>query len=125
MLASRLLESSSSTAASPTDAPCAGGRGALGEADGAVADRTTVFDDSVPGAARWVATPTASAHVSGDAADIGPPAAAAWLSLHGAAYALCQIYANEPWHYDLRPEAVGLRRTPRPRPACRAAPAGG
>jgi hypothetical protein len=57
-------------------------------------------------AARWVATPTTSAHVSGDAVDIGPRDAAAWLSEHGAAYGLCQIYGNEPWHYELRPEAI-------------------
>jgi D-alanyl-D-alanine carboxypeptidase len=57
-------------------------------------------------AARWVATPDTSAHVSGDAVDIGPAAARAWLSAHGAAYGLCQIYRNEPWHYELRPEAV-------------------
>ena len=135
-------------------------RGALGEADGAVPDGTTVFDDEVPGvanldpallgalrqaatdaaddgveffvdsgwrspayqeqllheaiskygseaeAARWVATPNTSAHVSGDAVDIGPADAAAWLSEHGAAYGLCQIYGNEPWHYELRPEAI-------------------
>jgi zinc D-Ala-D-Ala carboxypeptidase len=135
-------------------------RGALGEADGAVPDGTTVFDDDVPGvanldpdllgalrqaatdaaddgvefvvdsgwrspayqehllqeavskygsqeeAARWVATPETSPHVSGDAVDIGPSDAAAWLSEHGAEYGLCQIYANEPWHYELRPDAV-------------------
>jgi hypothetical protein len=134
--------------------------GALGEADGAVPDGTTVFDDDVPGvgnldpallgalreaatdaagdgveflvdsgwrsrayqeqllqeavskygseaeAARWVATPETSPHVSGDAVDIGPSSAATWLSEHGARYGLCQIYANEPWHYELRPEAV-------------------
>jgi zinc D-Ala-D-Ala carboxypeptidase len=57
-------------------------------------------------AARWVATPTTSAHVSGDAVDIGPREAAAWLSEHGAEYGLCQIYGNEPWHYELRPEAT-------------------
>ena len=56
-------------------------------------------------AARWVATPNTSAHVSGDAVDIGPSDAAAWLSEHGAEYGLCQIYGNEPWHYELRPEA--------------------
>jgi zinc D-Ala-D-Ala carboxypeptidase len=131
----------------------------LGEADGAVPDGTTVFDDAIPGvarldpallgalrraardaaqdgvrfvvdsgwrspayqeqllheavlkygsveeAARWVATPTTSAHVSGHAVDIGPSQAAAWLARHGAAYGLCQIYANEPWHYELRPDA--------------------
>jgi zinc D-Ala-D-Ala carboxypeptidase len=53
-------------------------------------------------AARWVATPNTSAHVSGDAVDIGPSGAAAWLSGHGAEYGLCQIYGNEPWHYELR-----------------------
>jgi hypothetical protein len=135
-------------------------RGPLGEADGAVPDGTTVFDDEVPGvakldtallvalrraatdaapdgvqfvvnsgwrsrayedqlrreaivkygsaeaAARWVATGSTSAHTTGDAVDIGPSGAAAWLSEHGAAYGLCQIYANEPWHYELRPEAI-------------------
>jgi zinc D-Ala-D-Ala carboxypeptidase len=57
-------------------------------------------------AARWVATPNTSAHVSGDAVDVGPSDAAAWLSAHGAAYGLCQIYDDEPWHYELRPEAI-------------------
>jgi zinc D-Ala-D-Ala carboxypeptidase len=137
-----------------------GHHGALGEADGAVPDGTTVFDDQIPGvakldsallgalrqaatdaaddgvefvvdsgwrspayqeqllheavlkygseveAARWVATPSTSAHVSGDAVDIGPSGAAAWLSEHGAEYGLCRIYGNEPWHYELRPEAI-------------------
>jgi LAS superfamily LD-carboxypeptidase LdcB len=57
-------------------------------------------------AARWVATPDRSAHVSGDAVDIGPSAAAAWLSERGAEYGLCRIYENEPWHHELRPEAI-------------------
>jgi D-alanyl-D-alanine carboxypeptidase len=57
-------------------------------------------------AARWVAIPSRSAHVSGDAVDIGPVGATAWLSKHGAHYGLCQIYRSEPWHYELRPEAT-------------------
>jgi hypothetical protein len=57
-------------------------------------------------AARWVATPDTSLHVSGDAVDIGHSDARAWLSEHGADYGLCQIYRNEPWHYELRPEAI-------------------
>jgi hypothetical protein len=57
-------------------------------------------------AARWVAIPGTSAHESGDAVDIGPSGAAAWLSEHGAGYGLCQIYGNERWHYELRPEAA-------------------
>jgi D-alanyl-D-alanine carboxypeptidase len=162
-----LPASSSSTAASPLDVLRSEHRGlrsehrgALGGADGAVPDGTTVFDDEIPGvanldpdllgalrqaatdaagdgvefdvisgwrspeyqnqllreavseygseeeAARWVATAETSAHVSGDAVDIGPSDAAAWVSEHGAEYGLCQIYSNEPWHYELRPEAI-------------------
>jgi hypothetical protein len=151
---------SPSSAAAPVDRSRNEQRDALGEADGSVADGTTVFDDEVPGVAnldsallgalrqaatdaaadgvelvvdsgwrspayqaqllreavskygseqeavRWVATPNTSAHVSGDAVDIGPSAAAAWLSEHGAAYGLCQIYGNESWHYELRPDAI-------------------
>jgi zinc D-Ala-D-Ala carboxypeptidase len=170
----QLLESSSSTAASPTDVlrseyrglrgepPGLPGehRGALGEADSADPDGTKVFADEIPAvanldpallgalrqaatdaagdgveflvnsgwrspeyqeqllreavaeygseeeAARWVATPETSPHVSGDAVDVGPSDATAWLSEHGAEYGLCQIYGNEPWHYELRPEAI-------------------
>jgi D-alanyl-D-alanine carboxypeptidase len=178
----QLLASSSSTAAAPIDVPRSQHRlapappsstatapfhvlrgehrGALGEADGAVPDGTTVFDDEVPAvanldrallgalrraathaagdgvefyidsgwrsaayqkqllreaiskygsekeAARWVATPDTSAHVSGAAVDIGASDATAWLSEHGAKYGLCQIYRNEPWHFELRPEAI-------------------
>jgi zinc D-Ala-D-Ala carboxypeptidase len=57
-------------------------------------------------AARWVATADTSLHVSGDAVDIGPSDATAWLSEQGDDYGLCQIYSNEPWHYELRPEAI-------------------
>ncbi len=57
-------------------------------------------------AARWVATVDTSAHVSGNAVDIGPFDATAWLSELGARYGLCQIYSNEPWHYELRTEAI-------------------
>jgi zinc D-Ala-D-Ala carboxypeptidase len=134
---------------------------ALGLADGAIPDGTSVFDDDVPGvakldpalrnalrqaatdaaaygvsfvvdsgwrspdyqqhlledavskygsaaeAARWVATPETSEHVSGDAVDVGPSAAATWLSERGALYGLCRIYGNEPWHFELRPQAAG------------------
>ncbi|MER5268655.1 M15 family metallopeptidase [Actinosynnema sp. NPDC002837] len=71
-----------------------------------------LFDEAVAkhgsemAAARWVATPETSAHVSGNAVDIGPAAARAWLAEHGARYGLCRIYRNEPWHFELRPEAV-------------------
>lgn len=57
-------------------------------------------------AARWVATAEASAHVSGDAVDLGPLPALDWMAQHGDDYGLCQTYANESWHYELRPEAV-------------------
>jgi hypothetical protein len=59
-------------------------------------------------AARWVATADTSAHVSGDAVDLGGPDATSWLLEHGAGYGLCQIYENEPWHFELRPSAITL-----------------
>jgi zinc D-Ala-D-Ala carboxypeptidase len=134
--------------------------GGVTEADGALPDGVTVFDDEYPGianldpdllvalrdagrnaaddgvelvvksgwrspdyqnellreavseygsekeAARWVATADTSPHVSGEAVDIGSIDASGWLSEHGARYALCQIYSNEPWHYELRPTAI-------------------
>lgn len=58
-------------------------------------------------AARWVATPQTSPHVSGHAVDVGPREATDWLAEHGASYGLCRTYANEPWHFELRREAVG------------------
>ena len=57
-------------------------------------------------AARWVATPATSPHVSGDAVDLADSDATAWLARHGAGYGLCQVFRNEPWHYELRPVAV-------------------
>jgi D-alanyl-D-alanine carboxypeptidase len=162
----QLPVSSSSTAAPRIDVPRSEHRGLriehpgpLGEADRAVPDDATVFDDEIPGvanldpdllgalrqaatdaagdgvellvnsgwrspeyqdqllreavaeygseeeAARWVATADTSPHVSGDAVDVGPSDATTWLSEHGAEYGLCQIYSNEPWHYELRPDA--------------------
>ncbi|WP_328938843.1 M15 family metallopeptidase [Streptomyces tauricus] len=60
-------------------------------------------------AARWVATAATSPHVSGDAADIGHSDAAQWLAEHGAEHGLCRIYRNEPWHFELRTQAIGHR----------------
>jgi D-alanyl-D-alanine carboxypeptidase len=57
-------------------------------------------------AARWVATAETSPHVAGNAVDIGHADAKKWLAEHGAGYGLCQIYRNEPWHYELRPDAI-------------------
>jgi len=30
----------------------------------------------------------------------------AWLSEHAARYGLCPIYGNQPWHDELRPDAI-------------------
>jgi D-alanyl-D-alanine carboxypeptidase len=57
-------------------------------------------------AARWVATPATSPHVSGDAVDVRGTRATTWLAEHGSRYGLCRVFANEPWHFELRPEAV-------------------
>ncbi|WP_243057154.1 M15 family metallopeptidase [Nocardioides sp. SR21] len=71
------------------------------------AHQQRLFDEAVQRygsedeARRYVATPDGSAHVTGDALDIGPPEGAAWLGEHGAAYGLCQVFANEAWHFEL------------------------
>ena len=59
-------------------------------------------------AARWVATPETSSHVTGDAVDLGGADATSWLARHGDAYGLCRVYDNEPWHFELRPAAVDV-----------------
>jgi D-alanyl-D-alanine carboxypeptidase len=56
-------------------------------------------------AARWVAPPALSEHVAGKAVDIANSDAQSWLLTQGAAYGLCRIYTNEPWHFELRPAA--------------------
>jgi LAS superfamily LD-carboxypeptidase LdcB len=63
-------------------------------------------------ARRWINTPEKSTHVTGRAVDVGPTAAALWLREHGSRYGLCQIYANEVWHYELATTPGGT--CPRP-----------
>lgn len=52
-------------------------------------------------ARRYVSPPDLSAHVTGDAVDIGPTDADYWLIQHGSDYGLCQVFANEVWHFEL------------------------
>ena len=72
-----------------------------------------LFDDAVreygsaAEAAKWVATPQVSKHVTGEAVDIGYTDANSWLSQHGADFGLCQTYANEMWHFELATEPGG------------------
>jgi hypothetical protein len=62
---------------------------------------------SLEEARRWVNTPELSEHVSGKAVDIGPTEADYWMIQHGAEYGLCQVYANEIWHFELLTEPGG------------------
>ena len=72
-----------------------------------------LFDDAVQNygsvgkAAEFVATPEVSKHVMGQAIDIGPPEADHWLIANGRQFGLCQIYANEIWHFELAVDAQG------------------
>jgi hypothetical protein len=71
------------------------------------AHQQELFDEAVDTygseeeARRYVSTPDTSAHVTGDAVDIGPTDADDWLNRHGADYGLCQVFANEIWHFEL------------------------
>ncbi len=58
-------------------------------------------------ARRWVLPPDESAHVRGEAVDVGPEAGARWLERNGVRYGLCRRYANEPWHFERLAGAKG------------------
>jgi zinc D-Ala-D-Ala carboxypeptidase len=72
-----------------------------------------LFDDgvriygSVDAARKFVAAPDASMHVQGRAVDIAPVAADRWLIANGRQFGLCQIYANEIWHFELATDDQG------------------
>jgi len=73
----------------------------------ALLDEAVVTYGSYNEARKWVNTPELSKHVTGDAVDIGYTDADSWMSQHGAAYGLCQIYTNEMWHFELATEPGG------------------
>ncbi|ORV40205.1 peptidase [Mycobacterium conspicuum] len=62
---------------------------------------------SYAAARQYVQTPEASKHVTGDAVDIGGQGADQWLIANGSRFGLCQIYANELWHFELATDAEG------------------
>lgn len=62
---------------------------------------------SLPAARQYVQTPERSRHVLGQAVDMGGVGADQWLIANGARFGLCQIYANEPWHFELATDAAG------------------
>ncbi|WP_233213609.1 M15 family metallopeptidase [Mycobacterium hubeiense] len=72
-----------------------------------------LFDDavrsygSVDVARQYVQAPEVSQHVVGRAVDVAPIAADEWLIRNGARFGLCQIYANEIWHFELATDAYG------------------
>ncbi|AKS35346.1 M15 family metallopeptidase [Mycolicibacterium goodii] len=69
-------------------------------------DAVTTYG-SVAAAREYVQTPTASRHVSGEAVDIGGTGADGWLIANGPRFGLCQIYANEAWHFELVADPLG------------------
>lgn len=62
---------------------------------------------SFAAARRYVETPQVSKHVVGEAVDVGGPDADRWLAANGALFGLCQIYANEVWHFELATDTLG------------------
>lgn len=55
---------------------------------------------SLQAAYAWVLPPEESAHVRGEAVDVGPAAGRQWLEENGAELGLCRRYANEPWRFE-------------------------
>ena len=87
------------------------------------AEQQALYDEAVRThgsareARRWVLPPGESAHVRGEAVDVGPSAGAAWLARHGERFGLCQRYDIEPWHFERLAGAIGSRcpeREPHP-----------
>jgi D-alanyl-D-alanine carboxypeptidase len=72
-----------------------------------------LFDDAVrryanvDTARQFVASPEVSRHVVGEAVDIAGTGASDWLIRNGAQFGLCQIYANENWHFELATDDAG------------------
>jgi zinc D-Ala-D-Ala carboxypeptidase len=82
-----------------------------------------LFDDgvrtygSVEAAEQFVASPDSSRHVFGKAVDVGPTEADTWLVRNGSRFGLCQIYANEIWHFELAADNDGACPSLRPNAA--------
>ena len=68
-------------------------------------------------ASQYVASPQVSKHVIGKAVDVGPAAADNWMIRNGQAFGLCQIYANEIWHFELATDYGGVCPPLRPNAA--------
>ncbi|HET7665766.1 MAG TPA: M15 family metallopeptidase [Mycobacterium sp.] len=72
-----------------------------------------LFDDAVRTygsadiARQYVASPDVSKHVVGQAVDVAPVEADHWLISNGTGFGLCQIYANEVWHFELAVDPEG------------------
>jgi zinc D-Ala-D-Ala carboxypeptidase len=72
-----------------------------------------LFDDAVRSygsvdiARQFVASPEVSKHVVGQAVDVASVDADKWLIRNGAQFGLCQIYANELWHFELAVDRQG------------------
>ena len=62
---------------------------------------------SFAAARQYVQTPERSRHVLGQAVDMGGVGADQWLIAYGPRFGLCQIYANELWHFELATDAAG------------------
>jgi hypothetical protein len=78
-----------------------------------VAFQQQLLDDAVATygsmaiARQYVQTPEHSKHVLGQAVDVGGAGVDQWLITNGAQFGLCQIYANEIWHFELATSPAG------------------
>lgn len=70
-------------------------------------DMGVVQYGSVDAARQFVASPEVSKHVVGEAVDVAPVDADKWLIRNGPRFGLCQIFANEIWHFELATDEQG------------------
>ena len=60
-------------------------------------------------ALQWTLPPHESRHVLGTALDVRPIEGARWLERYGFRYHLYQVYDNEWWHFEYRPDGRPAR----------------
>ena len=75
-------------------------------------NKAVITYGSAAEATKWAKPANKSMHVEGKAVDIATADAMDWLTRFGAPFGLCQIYANEIWHYEYRADAAAAGTCP-------------
>ena len=64
-------------------------------------EQKVLYQKYLNGTGNLAAKPGTSNHESGDALDLGPPSAFAWLKQNAGQFGFKNKIASEPWHWSL------------------------